>query len=60
MGRPAFYVPRTVRSYLRRQINAKTSYQLTQENFAGRKVVAFDGVPVRRCDALVLTETLVS
>ncbi len=53
MGRPAFYVNRTVRSFLRRQISNKTNVNLTMEEVAGKKVVAFDGVPVRRCDGLL-------
>ena len=53
LGRPVFYVNRTIRSYLRRQINNTTNVNLTLEDFAGKRVVAFDGVPVKRCDALV-------
>lgn len=57
MGTPVFYVNRTVRSFLRRQIMAKTAYQLTQETVAGKHILAFDGIPVRRCDQLLSTES---
>lgn len=60
MGRPAFYMPRKLRSFLRRQIaNKVAASTLTMEEIAGKKVVAFDGVPCRRTDALLLTEARV-
>lgn len=61
MGRPAFYVSRTIRSFLRRQIaNKVAASTLTMETVAGKKVVMFDEVPVRRCDALAANEAVVS
>ena len=61
MGRPAFYMPRKLRSVLRRQITNKVAAStLTMEEIAGKKVVAFDGVPCRRTDALLLTEARVA
>lgn len=61
MGRPVFYTNRTIRSYLRRQIANKVSGStLTMEQVAGKHVTMFDGIPVRRCDALVNTESGVS
>lgn len=60
MGRPAFYMPRKLRSFLRRQITNKVSAStLTMEDVSGKKVVTFDGVPCRRTDALLLTEARV-
>ena len=60
MGRPAFYMPRKIRSFLRRQITNKVAAStLTMEDVAGKKVVAFDGVPCRRTDALLTTEARV-
>jgi hypothetical protein len=61
MGRPVFYCSRTIRSFLRRQIMNKTiSSTLTMDDVAGKKVVAFDGIPVKRCDALAADEALVA
>jgi hypothetical protein len=58
MGRPAFYVNRTVRSMLRRQIaNKVAASTLTIEQVAGKHVTLFDGIPVRRCDAITNTES---
>jgi len=60
-GRLAFYVPRTVRSFLRRQMVAKVaSSTLMMDEVAGRKVLTFDGIPVRRCDALAGNEARVT
>ncbi len=60
MGRPVFYLPRKIRSFLRRQITNKVAAStLTMEEIAGKRVVAFDGIPCRRTDALLLTEARV-
>lgn len=60
MGRPVFYMPRKLRSFLRRQIaNKVANSTLTMEDVGGKKVVSFDGVPCRRTDALLLTEARV-
>lgn len=59
-GRPAFYVNRTIRAWLRRQQVSKVSGStLTMEDVAGKRVLTFDGVPVRRVDALLNNEALV-
>ncbi|MFV0602032.1 MAG: major capsid protein [Brachymonas sp.] len=60
MGRPVFYMPRKLRSFLRRQITNKVvSSTLTMESVAGKQVVTFDGIACRRTDALLLTEARV-
>lgn len=61
MGRPVFYCSRTIRSFLRRQIaNKVTNSTLAMDTVAGKRVVTFDGIPVKRCDALAADESLVS
>lgn len=60
MGRPVFYMPRKIRSFLRRQITNKVAGStLTMDQVSGKTVVSFDGVPCRRSDALLLTEARV-
>lgn len=55
---PAFYVNRRIRSFLRRQTTNKVaSGTLEYDNVAGKKVLAFGEVPVRRVDALLNTES---
>lgn len=61
MGRPAFYMNRGLRSFLRRQmVNKVASSTLTMDELAGKRVLTFDGVPVRRSDAILYTETELS
>jgi hypothetical protein len=57
MGNPVFYVNRTVRSFLRRQTLNKANMRLGLEDVAGKHVLAFDGIPVRRCDQILSTES---
>jgi hypothetical protein len=55
-----FYVSRRIRSFLRRQIaNKVLNATLSMETVAGRHVVMFDGIPVRRVDALAADEARV-
>lgn len=57
---PVFYMPRKIRSYLRRQIANKTNVWLSMGEVAGKSVVQFDGIPCRRVDALSSAETAVA
>lgn len=56
LGKPVFYCNRTVRSFLRRQITNKSNVWLNMEEVAGKKVMTFDGIPVKRVDAILDTE----
>src|SRR3990167_1166859 len=60
MGRAAFYCNRTIRSMLRRQISNKSTVNLTMDTAGGKHVMSFDDVPVRRCDAILNTETAIT
>ncbi len=61
MGRPAFYCSRTVKSFLRRQmVNKVASSTLQMDEVSGKHVMTFDGIPVRRCDALAADESRIS
>jgi len=61
MGRPAFYMNRRARSFLRRQMLEKIAGStLTMDQIGGKQVLSFAGIPVRRCDALLNTETAVA
>lgn len=60
MGRPAFYMSRDMATMLGRQtVNATSNSTLTAEMVGGKLVERFQGVPVRRCDALSADEALV-
>tara|TARA_R110002153_G_scaffold253645_2_gene411755 strand:+ start:963 stop:1961 length:999 start_codon:yes stop_codon:yes gene_type:complete len=61
MGKCVFYVSRKTRSFLRRQImNKVANSTLTMDMVGGKMVTMFDGIPVRRCDALAANEAVVS
>lgn len=59
-GRPVFYCNRTIRSFLRRQQVRHPKVQIGTEMVAGKQVTMIDGIPVRRCDAILNTEAVVS
>jgi hypothetical protein len=59
LGRPVFYANRVVRTAMRNMILAKTAPQLTWDTISGKKVVNYDGIPVRRVDAITNNETRV-
>lgn len=59
-GKAAFYCNRTIRSYLRRQLMNKSNVWLARETVAGKPVLTFADIPVRRVDMLLNTESAVS
>lgn len=59
-GRAVFYANKTITSFLRRQIANKDNVNLTLEDYAGKKVLTFDGVPVKKTEAILNTEATVS
>ena len=59
-GRPAIYCTRRIRTILRRQLIEKSNVNLTFDTAAGKRILAFDGVPVRRVDQLLETEAQIS
>lgn len=58
-GRAAFYMNRRLREKLRLGILEKISSNLTWETISGERVMTFDDIPVRRCDALINAEARV-
>jgi hypothetical protein len=58
IGRPVFYCSRAIRSVLRQIANKVASSTLTMDQVGGKHVVAFDGIPVKRCDSLVNESSL--
>lgn len=59
-GRAVFYMNRTLREKLRLGILERVASNLTWETVEGKRVMVFDDIPVRRTDALVNTEAVVS
>lgn len=60
MGRAAFYCNRTIRTNLRLGILDKISNNLAWESVAGKRVMVFDDIPVRTCDAIINSEARVA
>jgi hypothetical protein len=60
LGRVAIYCNRKIRSFLRRQISNRSNAALTLEEAGGKKVVSYDGIPVRRVDAILNTEARIT
>ncbi len=59
VGRPVWYVNRTVRTALRLGILEKISNNLSWESVAGKRVMVFDDIPVKKVDALTNNEARV-
>lgn len=59
-GRAVFYVNRNIREKLRLGILERISSNLSWETVEGKRVMTFDDIPVRRTDALLNTESVVS
>lgn len=56
-GRACWYVNRRIREKLRLGITEKIANNLTWESVSGKRVMTFDDIPVKRCDALLNTES---
>lgn len=59
MGRPAIYCNQAIRSWMRRQIKNSKNVNISMQEVAGKKVVSFDEIPVRRVDSILATESQV-
>jgi hypothetical protein len=60
LGKPTFYVNRTVRQMLDIQAMNKAASQITVDNFSGKLITKFRGIPVETCDQILETEATVS
>jgi hypothetical protein len=62
MGKPVFYMNRTMRRLLRKQVREAVGAGggLTFDNYEGKRIMMYGDVPIRTCDALLNNETLVA
>ncbi len=62
MGKPAFYMNRTVRQRLDllRRADVSSGGGITYDNVDGKVVANFRGIPIRVCDALLESEDAIS
>ena len=59
MGQAGFYCNRAISSWLDIQALNKSNMLLRIDEFAGKPVTSFRGIPIRTCDALLNTEARV-
>ena len=60
-GRASFYCNRKVKQTLRKQfVNKVKQSTLGMDEIGGKSTLTFDGIPIRKVDALTLTETRIS
>lgn len=59
-GKTVIYVNETIQTFLHLQAMAKTNVQLTIDEFAGKPIVKFLGIPVKCCDEILNTEATVA
>lgn len=59
VGRAAWYMNPTVRTFLRMQKNEAHKYTISEDQEMGHTVVRANGIPVRKTDALLSTEARV-
>jgi len=57
LGKPVIYCNRKVRTWLRIMVNEKSNVYLSLDEVGGKKVLTFDGIPVKRCDKILTTES---
>jgi len=60
MGKAVFYCNRTVRTMLDIQALTKAANQITVENFDGKPITKFRGIPIQTVDQILETEATVS
>lgn len=60
MGRTVIYCNRIIRTYLDLQAMNKTNVLLRIEEFDGKPVTTFRGIPIRTCDAILSNEAQVT
>lgn len=59
-GNLVIYTNRETRTRLRTAMYKASNVRLTMDQAGGKKVISFDEIPVKRCDALKNTEALVT
>lgn len=57
--RAVIYAPRIITTFLRRQMVSQKNNFLSWEEIGGKRITSFDGIPIRRSDALNVDEARV-
>ena len=59
MGKPVWYLNRTVKAALRKLTSNRTNIQYTPDQITSRPLMTFNEIPVHICDAITDTENVV-
>jgi len=59
-GQPVIYMNRTMKTFMDKVATNKSNVNLSIEEFGGRPVTAFQGIPIRRVDAILNNEAQVT
>ncbi|HBR6693673.1 major capsid protein [Klebsiella pneumoniae] len=59
-GKEVIYCNKTIHAWLHKQAMNAKNVNLTIEEYAGKKIVSFLGIPIRRADAILNTESAVT
>ena len=59
MGKPVWYMNRTVKAALRKLTSNRTNVQYTPDQITSRPLMTFNEIPVHICDAITDTEAVV-
>ena len=60
LGKPVWYMNRTVKAALRKLASSKQNVQYTPDQITSRPMMTFNEIPVHVCDAIVDTEDVVA
>lgn len=61
MGRPVFYMSRKMLSFVRKQVaNSVSGSTLEMKDVGGTMQTQYNGIPLRKCDALAADESVIS
>ena len=59
-GKTVIYANNTIRTFLHKQAMAKTNVNLTLDEYAGKPIVKFLGIPIKSCSEILNTEAKVA
>ena len=59
-GKTVIYANNTIRTFLHKQAMAKTNVNLTIDEYAGKPIVKFLGIPIKPCSEILNTEAKVA
>ena len=60
LGKPVWYMNRTVKAALRKLASSRTNVQYTPDQLTARPLMTFNEIPVHICDAITDTEAIIS